>query len=116
MDVESGDLELDSWLVRDARVALQMDSARTFLLMLDKRVAGYFALTVGGSPVNTTLAAQQNSLVRPAVSRLSAVAAGTRRLICRRALSMPVVRSSLRQLCAEPSFHSCYPGSGVVEM
>ncbi|MHB1783357.1 MAG: hypothetical protein ACYCTE_11855 [Acidimicrobiales bacterium] len=94
MDVESGDLELDSWLVRDARVALQMDSARTFLLMLDKRVAGYFALTVGGSPVNTTLAAQQNSLVRPAVSRLSAVAAGTRRLICRRALSMPVVRSS----------------------
>ncbi|MHB1503263.1 MAG: GNAT family N-acetyltransferase [Acidimicrobiales bacterium] len=46
-DFESGNLELDSWLVRHALVSQQMDSARTFLLLLDKHVVGYFALTMG---------------------------------------------------------------------
>jgi len=46
-ELESGNLELDSWLARHALVAQQMDSARTFLLMLDERVVGYFALTMG---------------------------------------------------------------------
>ena len=46
-DFASGKLELDSWLVRHGLVAQQMDSARTFLLMLDQRVVGYFALTMG---------------------------------------------------------------------
>lgn len=46
-EFESGNLELDSWLARHALLAQQMDSARTFLLMLDKRVVGYLALTMG---------------------------------------------------------------------
>ncbi|MHB1713177.1 MAG: GNAT family N-acetyltransferase [Acidimicrobiales bacterium] len=46
-DFASGNLKLDSWLVRHAPVAQQMDSARTFLLMLEKNVVGYFALTMG---------------------------------------------------------------------
>jgi GNAT superfamily N-acetyltransferase len=46
-DFASGNPELDSWLVRHALVAQQMDSARTFLLMLEKRVVGYFAVTMG---------------------------------------------------------------------
>lgn len=48
----SGNEELDSWLLRHALAAQQMDSARTFLLVSGgqdggSRVAGYFSLTMG---------------------------------------------------------------------
>lgn len=44
---ESGRPELDSWLVRHALAAQQMDSARTFLLVRVGHVDGYFSLTMG---------------------------------------------------------------------
>jgi hypothetical protein len=47
----SGNEELDSWLLRHALAAQQMDSARTFLLVrgegAENKVAGYFSLTMG---------------------------------------------------------------------
>jgi predicted N-acetyltransferase YhbS len=48
----SGKNELDSWLLRHALAAQQMDTARTFLLLRadagqSGRVAGYFSLTMG---------------------------------------------------------------------
>ncbi len=44
---DSGNDDLDSWLQRHAVAAQQMDSARTFLLMRDTTVVGYFSLTMG---------------------------------------------------------------------
>ncbi len=44
---DSGNQELDSWLRRHAVTAQQMDSARTFLLLLEGHVVGYFSLTMG---------------------------------------------------------------------
>jgi GNAT superfamily N-acetyltransferase len=44
---ESGNEELDNWLRRHALAAQQMDSARTFLLVRNSRVAGFFSLTMG---------------------------------------------------------------------
>jgi len=44
---ESGQPELDSWLVRHALAAQQMDSARTFLLVRGAHLDGYFSLTMG---------------------------------------------------------------------
>lgn len=44
---ESGSIEPDGWLQRHALAAQQMDSARTFLLMQEDRVVGYFSLTMG---------------------------------------------------------------------
>jgi GNAT superfamily N-acetyltransferase len=43
----SGSDELDDWLQRHALASQQMDSARTFVLMRDERVVGYFSLTMG---------------------------------------------------------------------
>ncbi len=42
-----GNDELDSWLHRHALAAQNMDSARTFVLIHDDRVIGYFSLTMG---------------------------------------------------------------------
>jgi GNAT superfamily N-acetyltransferase len=49
---QSGNDELDSWLLRHALAAQQMDTARTFLLLRagvgeSGRVVGYFSLTMG---------------------------------------------------------------------
>ncbi len=44
---DSGNEELDGWLERHALAAQQMDSARTFVLVRDTPVAGYFSLTMG---------------------------------------------------------------------
>jgi GNAT superfamily N-acetyltransferase len=44
---DSGRPELDSWLVRHALSAQQMDSVRTFLLVRRGHVDGYFSLTMG---------------------------------------------------------------------
>jgi GNAT superfamily N-acetyltransferase len=44
---ESGNAGLDSWLKRHALSAQQMDSARTFVLIQDGGVVGYFSLTMG---------------------------------------------------------------------
>ena len=44
---DSGNEELDGWLRRHALAAQQMDSARTFVLIRDDRVVGYFSLTMG---------------------------------------------------------------------
>jgi len=44
---DSGNDELDGWLQRHALAAQQMDSARTFVLMRDGKVVGYFSLTMG---------------------------------------------------------------------
>jgi GNAT superfamily N-acetyltransferase len=44
---DSGSNELNGWLQRHALAAQQMDSARTFLLIRDERVVGYFSLTMG---------------------------------------------------------------------
>ena len=44
---DSGNDELDGWLQRHALAAQQMDSARTFVLVRDTRVVGYFSLTMG---------------------------------------------------------------------
>lgn len=43
----SGTARLDSWLVRHGLAAQQMDSARTFVLVRDGTVVGYFSLTMG---------------------------------------------------------------------
>lgn len=43
----SGSAELDSWLVAHALAAQLMDSVRTFLLLQDDQVIGYFSLTMG---------------------------------------------------------------------
>lgn len=43
----SGNEALDSWLRDHAWASQQMDSARTFLLVEDGHVAGYFSLTMG---------------------------------------------------------------------
>ncbi|MCA1847247.1 MAG: GNAT family N-acetyltransferase [Actinobacteria bacterium] len=43
----SGNTELDGWLQRHALAAQQMDSARTFLVLEDRRIVGYFSLTMG---------------------------------------------------------------------
>jgi predicted N-acetyltransferase YhbS len=42
----SGHDELDGWLHRHALAAQHMDSARTFVVVDDQRVAGYFSLTM----------------------------------------------------------------------
>jgi len=39
--------ELDGWLQRHALAAQAMDSARTFVLIRQERVLGYFSLTMG---------------------------------------------------------------------
>ncbi len=44
---ESGNAELDDWLGRHAVPAQEMDSARTFVLIRNDRVVGYFSLTMG---------------------------------------------------------------------
>lgn len=44
---ESGNADLDGWLRRHALAAQEMDSARTFLLIGNKRIVGYFSLTMG---------------------------------------------------------------------
>jgi predicted N-acetyltransferase YhbS len=44
---DSSNEELDSWLRRHSVAAQQMDSARTFLLLLEGGVVGYFSLTMG---------------------------------------------------------------------
>ena len=43
----SGNAELDNWLGRHALAAQQMDSARTFVLVEEAKVLGYFSLTMG---------------------------------------------------------------------
>jgi len=43
---ESGNEELDRWLQRHALAAQRMDSARTFVAVDDRRVVGYFSLTM----------------------------------------------------------------------
>ena len=43
----SGHLALDNWLRHHAIAAQQMDSARTFALVRDGAVIGYFSLTMG---------------------------------------------------------------------
>jgi predicted N-acetyltransferase YhbS len=42
----SGNGELDKWLQRHALAAQAMDSARTFVLLRDDTVVGYFSLTM----------------------------------------------------------------------
>lgn len=44
---DSGNDELDGWLQRHGLAAQQMDSARTFVLVEQDRVVGYFSLTMG---------------------------------------------------------------------
>jgi GNAT superfamily N-acetyltransferase len=44
---ESGDDDLDGWLRHHALAAQQMDSARTFVLVRNDQVVGYFSLTMG---------------------------------------------------------------------
>lgn len=44
---QSGAEELDDWLHQHALAAQEMDTARTFLLIRGRRVAGYFSLTMG---------------------------------------------------------------------
>ncbi len=44
---QSGNADLDGWLRRHALAAQEMDSARTFLLIGDGRIVGYFSLTMG---------------------------------------------------------------------
>lgn len=44
---QSGNDDLDGWLHRHALAAQEMDTARTFLLIRGRRVAGYFSLTMG---------------------------------------------------------------------
>ena len=44
---DSGNNELDGWLQRHGLPAQQMDSARTFVLIKQDRVVGYFSLTMG---------------------------------------------------------------------
>lgn len=43
----SGNDALDSWLDRHALAAQKMDSARTFVLVAEDRLLGYFSLTMG---------------------------------------------------------------------
>jgi GNAT superfamily N-acetyltransferase len=43
----SGTAELDCWLASHALAAQGMDSARTFVLIDDERIAGYFSLSMG---------------------------------------------------------------------
>ncbi len=43
----SGNDDLDAWLRRHALAAQEMDSARTFVLIGNERVVGYFSLTMG---------------------------------------------------------------------
>jgi predicted N-acetyltransferase YhbS len=44
---QCGNEQLDRWLVRHGLAAQRTDSARTFLLLGDGRVTGYFNLTMG---------------------------------------------------------------------
>lgn len=44
---DSGSEELDTWLKRFALAAQQMDTARTFLLVGNQGIVGYFSLTMG---------------------------------------------------------------------
>lgn len=44
---DSGTEELDDWLHQHAVAAQEMDTARSFLLIQGRRVAGYFSLTMG---------------------------------------------------------------------
>lgn len=46
-DFRSGNDTLDSWLRDYALAAQQMDSARTFVLVEQERILGYFSLTMG---------------------------------------------------------------------
>lgn len=43
----SGNDALDSWLRQHAVAAQKMDSARTFVLVADEGIVGYFSLTMG---------------------------------------------------------------------
>jgi len=43
---ESGSEDLDRWLQQHGLAAQEMDSARTFLLIRGRRIAGYFSLTI----------------------------------------------------------------------
>ena len=45
--IESGSEELDRWLQQHALATQEMDTARTFLLIRGRRVAGFFSLTIG---------------------------------------------------------------------
>ena len=44
---QSGNDDLDVWLRRHALAAQKMDVARTFVLLRDHRLVGYFSLTMG---------------------------------------------------------------------
>lgn len=44
---QSGNADLDGWLRRHALAAQEMDSARTFLLIGEEQIVGYFSLTMG---------------------------------------------------------------------
>jgi predicted N-acetyltransferase YhbS len=44
---DSGNGELDGWLLRHALAAQKMDSARSFVLTRSQLVVGYFSLTMG---------------------------------------------------------------------
>jgi GNAT superfamily N-acetyltransferase len=46
-EFDCGNEELNSWLRRHAVASQDMDSARTFVLVDDVRVLGYFSLTMG---------------------------------------------------------------------
>jgi len=46
-DFDCGNDELNGWLQRHALAAQQMDSARTFVLVHQGRIIGYFSLTMG---------------------------------------------------------------------
>jgi GNAT superfamily N-acetyltransferase len=46
-EFRSGNQVLDSWLRDHSLAAQKMDSARTFVLVEDRRVLGYFSLTMG---------------------------------------------------------------------
>lgn len=44
---DCGNLALNEWLIRHARQAHTSGSARTYVVVHDQRIAGYFSLTVG---------------------------------------------------------------------
>ena len=46
-EFRSGNQSLDSWLRDHALASQQMDSARTFLLIDEIHILGYFSLTMG---------------------------------------------------------------------
>ena len=44
---DCGNASLDNWLIRHARQAQASGSAKTFVVADERRVAGYYSLTVG---------------------------------------------------------------------